>query len=412
MLTVLLWVVPVVMTATTAWRLPSLWTPDVLHRHLWMCCAGFAAALWCRVPPVKEALDSSAVTDLSALLKYAFSLAAILAGLKYIIGVYGEAGPSRHVAVSTWVSRTAHRLAITWLGLLVVLFFSVVDRSEPSVDFTADHAGQWGAGVFLTIAYTYLAAGSGVACFQWWRGGRRAEYRSLRLGLILMSAAMLIYAVYPAVRIITVWAPASASDVTMRTVADTVTLTVAFLWAAGAAIPCTVVLTDRWTVWRMHRKLYPLWADLTQQFPHLILGPAGARHREALRGWGPLSLRLDQRVHEIADGIEKLRRFTTPQLLPCAQWLTENDLDPEPAAEAHWIATALDNARAGRAAASSARALPAKPLSDTRAEAYWLTLVTDVYAQVTPDAVRTLHDRAGRPGTEADFTSVPVAATL
>ncbi|WP_436736667.1 DUF6545 domain-containing protein [Streptomyces sp. BBFR102] len=85
-----------------------------------------------------------------------------------------------------------------------------------------------------------------------------------------------------------------------------------------------------------------------------------------LRVWGPLRLRLDQRVHEIAEGIEKLRHFATPQLLPCAQRLTGNDLDPDPAAEAHWIATALDNARAGRAAASSARALPAKPLPDTR----------------------------------------------
>lgn len=412
MLTVLLWVVPVVMTATTAWRLPSLWTNEVLHRHLWLCCAGFTAAVWCRNPSVKEALDSSAVTDLSALLKYAFSLAAILAGLKYIIGVYGEAGPSRHVAVSTWVSRTAHRLAITWLGLLIVLFFSVVDRSEPSVDFTADHAGQWGAGAFLTIAYTYLAAGSGVACFQWWRAGRRAEYRSLRLGLMLMSAAMLIYAVYPAVRLVMVWAPTSASNVTMRTVADAVTLTVALLWAAGAAIPSTVALTDRWAVWRMHRKLYPLWADLTQQFPHLILRPAGTRSPETLRAWGPLSLRLDQRVHEIADGIEKLRHFATPQLLPCAQRLTENDFDPDPAAEAHWIATALDNARAGRAAASPARALPAKPLSDTQAEAYWLTLVADIYAQVAPEAVRALHLRAGRPGAEADSTPAPMAASL
>ncbi|MFE6977044.1 MAB_1171c family putative transporter [Streptomyces sp. NPDC057682] len=411
MLTFLLWVVPVVMSATVVWRLPSLWTGNTLHRNLWLCCAGFTAAVWCRVPPVKEALDNSAVTDLSALLKYTFSLAAILAGLKYIVEVYGPAetgAPPRHVSVSAWVSRTAHRLAVAWLALLIVLFFSVVDRSEPSVDFTADHAGQWGAGIFLTIAYTYLAAGSGVACFQWWRAGRRAEYRSLRIGLTLMSAAMLIYAVYPVLRIMTVWVPASASDVTMRTIADSVTLTVALLWAVGAAVPSTIALADRWAAWRTYQRLYPLWADLVRQFPQVALQPAGTRLGEATRAWGPLRVRLDRRAQEIADAVEALRWCATPTLLSCARRLTDSDDDPDVTVEAYWIAAALDNAAAGRTAVGRARALPAKSLADARAEAHWLALVAGAYVRVSPETVRILHDRAGRPEAEADAQAKPV----
>lgn len=291
MLDVLLWTVPIVMTATTLWRLPSLWNGDALQRALWMCCCGFAAALWCRVPPVKFALDHSPVTDLSALLKYLTSLAAILAGLKYIIAAYerpsGRGAAPRHVTVSVWVSRIAHGFALAWLAILIVLFFTAVDRSEPSTDFAADHAGQWGAELFLTVAYIYLGAAAGVACFQWGRASRRAEYRSLRIGLALMSAAMLIYAVYPALRIITVWAPTGANAVTMRTIADSVTLTVALLWAVGAAIPSTIVLAERRAAWRTHQKLFPLWSDLIRQYPQLAAQPAGSRLSETFRVWAP-----------------------------------------------------------------------------------------------------------------------------
>ncbi|MFG3136545.1 MAB_1171c family putative transporter [Streptomyces sp. NPDC048211] len=401
MLNDLLWAVPVAMTATTLWRLPSLWHGDPLQRALWMCCAGFAAALWCRVPQVKFALDHSPVTDLSALLKYVASLAAILAGLKYIVGVYegppSKAGQSKHVAVSRWVSRIAHGFAFAWLVLLVVLFFTAVDRTEPSADFAADHAGQWGAGLFLTIAYVYLGAAAGTACFQWARASRRADHRSLRVGLTLMSAATLIYTVYPAMRIITVWAPTGASVVTMRTIADSVTLTVALLWATGAAIPSTAVLFERWATWRTLRKLHPLWSDLLQQFPHLAFQPAGSRITEVVRLWLPLNMRLDRRTQEIADAVEQLRHYATPDLLPCAQYLAENHEDPEPAAEAYWIKSALTSAEAGRRSPAPAGMLPKKPLTSSHAEAYWLASVVDVYVRITPEIVRILHERAGRP---------------
>lgn len=414
MLDVLLWTAPVVMTATTLWRLPSLWTGDALQRALWMCCAGFAAALWCRVPPVKFALDHSAVTDLSALLKYMTSFGALAAGLKYVIGAYE--GPShrgatpRHVTVSAWVSRIAHGFAFAWLAILVALFFMAVDRSEPSTDFAADHAGQWGAELFLTVAYAYLGTVAGVACFQWARAGRRAEYRSLRIGLAFMSAATLIYTVYPAMRIITVWEPTGANAATMRMIADSVTLTVALLFAVGAAIPSTIVLAERWAAWRTHQKLYPMWSDLTGQFPHLALQPAGSRLTETFRVWAPLRIRLNQRTQEIADGVEHLRHHATPQLLPCAQHLAENHHDPEPAAEAYWIRAALASARAGRRSRVPTRPLPEKPLTSSRAEAYWLALVVDVYSSVTPEEVQDLHERAGQPALEAVAGSRPRAS--
>lgn len=401
MLNDLLWAVPIAMTAAALWRLPSLWHGDPLQQALWTCCAGFAAALWCRVPQVKFALDHSPVTDLSALLKYVTSLAAILAGLKYIIGAYegppGRAAPPKHVAVSRRVSRIAHRLAFAWLVLLAVLFFTAVDRTKPSDDFAADHAGQWGAGVFLTIAYVYLGAAAATACFQWARASRHADHRSLRGGLALMSAATLIYTVYPALRIVTVWAPTGASEVTMRTIADSVTLTVAALWTVGVAIPSTAVLAERWATWRALRKLHPLWSDLLQAFPSIRFQPAGSRIAEAVGFWFPLDMRLDMQTQEIADAVELLRHYATPDLLARTQYLAETHKDPEPAAEAYWIKTALTNAEAGHRSATPTRMLPRKPLTSSHAEAYWLTSVVDAYVRITPEIMHILHERAGRP---------------
>ncbi|GFN02163.1 hypothetical protein Smic_07190 [Streptomyces microflavus] len=89
-MTTMLWAVAIGMTITAVWRFPALRHGDPMRRALWACSAAFAATVWCRVPQVKQALDNSPVTDLSALLKYLTSLVAILAGLRYITAVYGE----------------------------------------------------------------------------------------------------------------------------------------------------------------------------------------------------------------------------------------------------------------------------------------------------------------------------------
>lgn len=402
MVAVLLWGVAIVMTATAIWRLPAaLRYKDPLRRALWACTAAFSLTIWCRVPQVKTALDESAVTDLSALAKYVTSLIAILAALTYINAVYGsDSGrveAPRHVAVSRRVSRVAHGSAFAALVTLVVLFFTVVDRSTPSTDFAADHAGEWGAALFLSIQYTYLGAAAATCCYQWSRASRRAETKALRIGLALMATAMVIYTVYPAVRIVTVWFPTGVDSLTMRTVADSVNLTVATLWVIGAAVPTTVAITTRWATWRGLRALRPLRADLIGHFPALATQPAGPRIVEALH-WSPeLAVRLDSRTQEIADAVEQLRHHATPSLFAASTKLADSHSDPEPAAEAYWIKAALETARSGRRSDVPSKALPCKPLTSSFAEAAWLGRVASVYATVTSEQLRLLHDQAGEP---------------
>ncbi|MFI9041737.1 MAB_1171c family putative transporter [Streptomyces sp. NPDC053726] len=390
------------MTIVALWRLPAAFRfRDPLRRALWGCSAGFAVAMWCRVPELKYTLDRSPITDLSALLKYLSSMIAILAALRYITAIYGKprlGQTPRHIAVSQRVSRVAHASAFGAVAAMVVLFFTAVDRSRPSVDFATDHAGQWGAATFVSIDYVYLGAASATCAYQWFKAGRRAEVQTLRIGLTLMAISAAIYAIYPAVRIFTVWAPTGASAATMRSISDSVNIAVACLWAAGASIPTTNAVVTRWTSWRTLNTLYPLWRELVGQFPHLAFQPPVSRFRELTRTSPPLDVRLDRWTQEIADAVEQLRHHATPKLLICANATTKALADPEPAAEAYWIKAALQNARSGLRAELPAEGLRDKPLSDSQAEGFWLARVQDTYGTITSEQVRQLLDEAGVPG--------------
>ncbi|MEV7955208.1 MAB_1171c family putative transporter [Streptomyces sp. NPDC088141] len=402
MLDGLIYATAIAMTLVTLWRLPAaLRFRDPLRLALWGCSAGFAVAMWCRVPEVKYALDRSPITDLSALLKYLSSMLAILAALNYITAIYGKPRPGRtprHISVSRRVSRVAHVSAFGAVAAMVVLFFTAVDRGRPSVDFATDHAGQWGAAAFISIDYVYLGAASATCAYQWAKASRRAEIPALRLGLTLMACSTVIYTLYPTVRIFTVWAPTGASAEVMRSVSDSVNILVACLWATGASIPATHTAVTRWTSWRTLNALYPLWRELTGAFPHVAFRPPRSRFREMIRTSPPLDVRLDRWTQEIGDAVEQLRHHATADLLICAEAATESLADPEPAAEAYWIKAALQNARWGRRAVLPVEGLPDKPLTDSQAEAFWLTRVQDVYRTITPEQVCQLLDEAGAPG--------------
>ncbi|MFD8114437.1 MAB_1171c family putative transporter [Streptomyces microflavus] len=404
-MTTMLWAVAIGMTVTAIWRFPALRHGDPMQRALWACSAGFAATVWCRVPQVKQALDNSPVTDLSALLKYLTSLVAILAALRYITAVYGEpSGDSdRHVAVSRRISHVAHTCALAAMVALVVLFFTVVDRSHPSTDFADAQAGQWGGALFLTIQYTYLGAAAATCCYQWARAARRAERRVLRIGLALMATAMAIYTIYPILRTAMTWFPPEVSAVTMRTVADSVNMVVACLWAAGAAVPSTMAISARWNAWRALQKLHPLWSDLMNAFPRLALQRPGARITESLRCVPSLDVRLDRRTQEIAGGIEQLRHHASPDLLSVAEDLAESHEDPEAAAEAYWIRAAQQSLESGRRSAIPSRKLREKPLTSVTSEANWLARVAAV--PVPSNLVRIMHERAGEPPIDPAFQS-------
>ncbi|MFC0844677.1 MAB_1171c family putative transporter [Streptomyces noboritoensis] len=390
------------MTLVALWRLPALRYGDPLRRTLWGCSAGFAVALWARFPPVKAALDSVAV-DLSALVKYFFSMIAALALLNYAVTSYGVgSSPPRHIAICRKVARTARRATVVVIPAMVLLFFTVVDRSHPTHDFAADHAGQWGAAVFMTLFYLYLGFAAATCAYQWSHVSRRAESVSLRVGLTLGAAATWLYTAYAMVRASFMWLAmfvhvSPPVDRAAGKAGDLLNVAAAVLFATGASLPTTGVVAQRWRTWRLLSRLHPLRKDLAQQFPHLCFRPVASRLREASRWSLPLDVRLDRTIQECGDAVEQLRHHATSDLWPVAEEATAHHTDPEAAAEAYWVAAALRSARAGRRASLPAAPLPPKPFTDSQSEGHWLLRVQNVYLGIPTQAIDQILARAGQP---------------
>ncbi|MCM2392656.1 MAB_1171c family putative transporter [Streptomyces albipurpureus] len=381
-----------VMTLIAVWRFPAVRYGDAHRRALWGAYAGFAVALWLYTPALKLAVDRIPLVDLSALMRHFASTAAIIGALTYVATSYGKSTEElvpRHVAVSRWIARAAYRAGAVGVVLLTVLFLTVVDRPRQSEDFLTDHAGEWGAAAYMTVFYFFPLVTTAVCGFQWSRGARAAETTSMRIGLRLMGIAMWMGLVHTVARIAIVWAAVlfPLSDSLVETMIDLTAMWMNLLFlivAVGASIPTTSAATARWKMLKTLYLLHPLWFDLVKAFPGTSLYPPESRLAELTHTRVPGDVRLDRWTQDIADACERLRYYAPEGLLWAAEDATESCSDPEPAAEAYWIAAALRAATSTKPSQYATAPLREKPFVDTNSEAAWLIRVSTVYAHITP----------------------------
>ncbi|MER5811759.1 DUF6545 domain-containing protein [Streptomyces sp. NPDC002033] len=104
-----------------------------------------------------------------------------------------------------------------------------------------------------------------------------------------------------------------------------------------------------------------------------------------LRVDGPDDLRLDRWTQDIADACERLRYHAPEGLLWAAEEAMESHADPEPAAEAYWIKTAMRAADTRQPSHRPVRPLQEKPFTDSDSEAAWLARVSEVYSSIPVD---------------------------
>lgn len=386
----------VVMTVVAVWRAPAVRYGDAHRRALWGGYAGFAAALWLSTPAAMHALDHIPVVDLDALLKHGASTSAILAALTYVAASYGKTSSSvvpRHIAVSRWIARIAYPAGVVGVILLAALFFTVVHRPRPSADFVTDHAGQWGAAIYMTVFYFYPLVTTVVCGYQWTSAVRRADTSSMRVGLVLMAISMWMGAVYVSARLALIWAavaipvsPVVEQDVVRATAMWMNALFV--LVAVGASIPTTRAAAARWRTWHTSYVLYPLWADLMAAFPGTSLYPPRSRPRELARSQTPSDVRLDRWTQDIADVTDRLRYYAPAGLLFAAEDAAASHPDLQPAAEAYWIKAALLSVASRQPSERPSRLLQTKPFIDADSEAAWLVRVHKAYAEITTDQAR------------------------
>ncbi|QGV79498.1 MAB_1171c family putative transporter [Streptomyces ficellus] len=386
------------MTAVALWRMPAaLWgdEEDRRRRALWGCYAGFAAALWTKTEAVRTGLNNSPVVDLAVLIKHYTSTIAILAILSYIVAIYGhypaDGTVPRHVRFARLVQQVAAKASVATLVLLTVLFFTVVDRSVPSDRFVSDHAGQWGATLYMSVFYLYLGAASAVCAYQWALATGNARLRHLRAGLGMMTAAMFIGVAYTVSRTLFLWAsvlhhPSRSFAQTFDKATELAQVVLFALFAVGASIPAFSKGWRRVKLWRAQVRLHPLWHALMTAFPDQPFEPPAPLARELTRFDTPADLRVDRWAADIADAVEKLRHYVPDGLVGAATSLAGG---PGPLADAYWIKAALA-AKADGAPAGKAAAVEQKHATDQDDEVAWLVRVADAYRKADGDRARGL----------------------
>ncbi|MEV5197795.1 MAB_1171c family putative transporter [Streptomyces sp. NPDC053720] len=398
------YLVAALMTAVALWRMPAaLWgdEEDKRRRALWGCYAGFAAALWTKTRAVRIGLNDSAVTDLAVLIKHYTATIAILAILSYIVAIYGQYPDGgtvpRHVRFARTIQQVAAKASIATLVLLTVLFFTVVDRSVPSDRFVADHAGQWGATLYMSVFYLYLGAASAVCAYQWALATAGAGMRHLRIGLGMMTFAMFIGVGYTVSRTLFLWVsavdtPSESFALRFDEITEAAQVVLFAFFAVGASIPALSKGRRRAKLWRAQAGLHGLWRELMTAFPEQPFDPPASLARELTRFGTPADLRIDRWAADIADAVEKLRHYVPDTLLPAAKNAAadssaDGSTDAEkagPLTEAYWIKAALTAKNSGTPA-STAAAVEAQHATDQDGEVAWLVRVATAYRTVPQD---------------------------
>ncbi|MFB7555560.1 MAB_1171c family putative transporter [Streptomyces brevispora] len=391
------------MTAVALWRMPAALRGDEEDRRrraLWGCYAGFAAALWTKTRFVRVGLNDSSVTDLSVLIKHYTATVAILAILSYIVAIYGQYADAgavpRHVRFARLIQHVAAKASVATLVLLTVLFFTVVDRSVPSDRFVADHAGQWGATLYMSVFYLYLGTASAVCAYQWALATASARLRRLRVGLGMMTFAMFIGVGYTVSRTLFLWVsvidrPSEAFALDFDEITEAAQVVLFAFFAVGASVPALSNVRRRAKLWRAQVRLHALWYELMAAFPDQPFDPPASLVRELTRFGTPADLRIDRWAADIADAVEKLRHYAPETLLAAAGAAARaGTTDRErtgPLTDAYWIKAALA-AHGDGVAPGNAAAVGTQHAADQDDEVAWLVRVAAAYRTVTAEQAR------------------------
>ncbi|RSO47800.1 hypothetical protein DMH15_05465 [Streptomyces sp. WAC 06725] len=207
-------------------------------------------------------------------------------------------------------ARRARYWAITGIALnalLIALFLIAGGPGRPASDFNS------GSGQPLVLTYLLVfIVSQAVPCVTIFRQcgpyARMTEKAELRHALQLLSVAAVILFFYCLARTVNIVTAACGIDIGVWQLAANV------FSAAGIATLSLSLTISSWgpsaakLLWwvrsyRSYRALYPLWRDLYESSPDIVLEPPGASVSD-------LNYRLHRRVVEIRDGWRDLRPYT------------------------------------------------------------------------------------------------------
>ncbi|MEU2830636.1 MAB_1171c family putative transporter [Streptomyces lavendulae] len=267
--------------------------------------------------------------------------------------------------------------------LLIVLFFVADGPGRPATDFNT------GSGQPLVLVYLLVfIVSQAVPCVTIFRQcgpyARMTGKASLRQALRMLSVAAVILFLYCTCRTVNILTAAAGIDIGVWQLASNV------FSAAGIVTLSLSLTTSSWEAsaarllewahsYRSYRALYPLWRDLYESSPDIVLEPPGSA------SVSDLNYRLHRRVIEIRDGWRDLRPYidrTAPVAGAADPGAGEEYRQAH--AEAARIRQALDAKRAGTVPDLNKDAgdFDDRDTDNFSAEVAWLTQVAVVYRKL------------------------------
>ncbi|MEU4244006.1 MAB_1171c family putative transporter [Actinoplanes sp. NPDC026619] len=282
-------------------------------------------------PPVGQAINRiSGIANIETLLKHllyvAFEGLIILA----LLIILDRDTKRNHAILWTCTGFTA---------LTMIAGFSY-DRETPNTFLLPERPGISVLFLYSLVYVLYTGGANIVGLVLFSRFGRRAESGVLRVSLRFLSASSAAGICYSALRASLLFDLMSP----LLIVALLVTMYLGLLLCSTGSLLSALPEYSKlvWT-YRSHRRLYPLWRDLTAATPGITL----IKRRGFLRelSSGSLDLRFQRRVVEIRDGLIALRKHVPADIPPFALQFVENKIVSSDGVDAAADAIVLEVAR-------------------------------------------------------------------
>ncbi|GGL79699.1 hypothetical protein GCM10010129_24200 [Streptomyces fumigatiscleroticus] len=283
---------------------------------------------------------------------------------------------------AVWRTRSWLITGVALNALLIALFFVADGPGRPASDFNT------GSGQPLVLTYLLVfIASQAVPCVTIFRQcgpyARMAGQTSLGQALRLLSVTAVILFLYCLARTVNILTAASGLDIgawqlaaSVFSAAGIVTLSLSLTISSWG--PSAGRLLEWWRNYRSYRVLYPLWRDLYESSPDIVLEPPGASVSD-------LDYRLHRRVIEIRDGWRDLRPYIDRAPNGAGPAHPEASEESRQAyAEAAQIRRALDAKRTGTVPVDNKDAgdFEERDTDNFTAEVTWLTKVASAYRKL------------------------------
>ncbi|WP_262508478.1 MAB_1171c family putative transporter [Streptomyces spongiicola] len=337
------------------------------ERSLWGAFAALAVSWLCRTSAVNNLLDATGTPDLGFLVKHATAIIGICVLLRYVTAVYADADADvrRSARISAVVHRIAARASVGTIAVMTTAFFFLLDPPDTSTLFFLErHEGDLGLPIYMGLFYLYMGAAAAVCAVQWGGAARTTPVRSVRIGMLLMSSAMVLAVLYVLLRTafvvtITVTTVSDSTSQTQEALTDSLLYLFSLLWGIGAIAPVSRAASERYRAVRNLLSLHWLWKELAMAAPDVVrhrpsrlfarlplVGQALDTFRDVFASPdASLLVRLNRYTVDIRDVIFELRRRAPADLVERARDHAQSVPDDlhgtEIRAEALWIRSAL-----------------------------------------------------------------------